>query len=110
MKVLESQDVAERVGHGRQGGVVLLVGEGGVAVGDEEHLVVQHHRVPRGGLAADLGGGAGDDQGVDAAILQDRVQVGRAGREGAEAALAHLQILRPHIQARATARGPRIRG
>ena len=43
----------------------VIVGCG--SVGDEDHLVVHHHGIAGGGLAADIGGSAGDDHGVDVA-------------------------------------------
>src|SRR6185312_17108282 len=67
-------DVGEQHAHVVEGGVVRRVGEGGVGVGHEHQLVVHLHGVARGGLAAAVGQGSGDDQGVDPARLQRLVQ------------------------------------
>src|SRR5207237_9727776 len=51
-----------------------------------------------GALAADVGLRAGDEQSVDAALLEQRAEIGRAGDERAVAVLGHFQIARRDVQ------------
>ncbi len=76
------------------------VGQGGVGVGDEHQFVVHLHGVPGGGLAAAVGQGSGDDQGVDPPGLQDLVQPAGARHEGPEAGLVDEEIALADLHAR----------
>ena len=55
-------------------------------------FVIEHHRVARGGLAAHIGCGTGDEQGVNARFLQLFVQIARALNERAVAGFGHLPV------------------
>ena len=99
-KLWPRMDVGEDHAHVVEGRVVGRVGEGGVGVGDEHQLVVHLHRVAGGGLAAAVAEGAGDDQGVDAAGLQDLVQGAGAGHKGAETGLVDEQVALADVHAR----------
>ena len=76
-----------------QGRVVLLVGIGREHVMHHDHLEVQHHGVARRALAADIGGGAADEHGVDPAPAQMGDDVRRPRQECAEALLHDLRVL-----------------
>ncbi len=74
--------------------VVFFVSVAGIRVRHEEHLVIEHHRVARGQFAADIGRSADDDQRIDAARAQYRVEVGGALDKRAEPGLAHGEVAR----------------
>src|SRR3954469_15596161 len=69
-RLVGGEHVAELLDDVLQRGEVLGVGKRGGAVGEQHHLVVEHHRVARGALAADVGLGAGDEERVDAPLGQ----------------------------------------
>jgi hypothetical protein len=77
------------------------------SIGDKEHLVVHHHRIPCRRFTADLRHGAGNDERVDPSLLQAGVQIRGAQDESAEAALEDDHILLGHVQLRPE-RVPRI--
>ncbi|RFU29008.1 hypothetical protein B7463_g7330, partial [Scytalidium lignicola] len=85
--------------HVGQAGVVHRVAARGIAVLHEQDVVAHLHRVPHRRLAAAVGGGAGDDQRVDAPGLQERVEVAGARNEGAPARLGHNQVLWLDVEA-----------
>src|ERR1700730_1161222 len=99
-QLLRRHDVGEQGRHVVEGGVVLRIGVGGIAISDKDHLVVHLHRVARRRFAAHIGGRAGDDEGVDPARLQDLVQLGRSRHEGAKPGLVDDQVCGRHLQAR----------
>ena len=70
--------------------------DGGGAVAEEEDPEVAHVGLAGGGLGADVGGDAGDDDAVDAARAQDQLQVGAV--EGAEAGLVEHDVARLDLQ------------
>jgi hypothetical protein len=77
---------------------VLLVGAGGVGVAHHDGLEIQHHGVARGGFAAHIGDGAGDQDRVVALRAQSLRQIGGALHESAETILQHHLVLRQHFQ------------
>ena len=81
----------------RQRGVVFLVGTGGETVGHHDGLEIEHHRITRGALAADMGGGAGDQDGVDIALAQMPLDVGGALDESAVALLRQASVFGPDV-------------
>ena len=62
------------------------------------NLEVEHHRVARRALAADIGRGAADEHGIDAAAAQIGHDVRRSRQERTEAPLHDLRIFRPGIE------------
>src|ERR1043165_2773029 len=84
-RFLDSEHITELLDHVLERRAVLVVGEGGGAVGEHDYLVIEHHRVARGAFAADVGFGAGDEQGVDAPLPQRLFEI--TLDEGAVAAL-----------------------
>lgn len=86
-------DVAEAAVDGVQGGVEVVVGRGGVGVGDHDGAVAEDARVSCGGLAADVGDGSGDEHGVDASVVELVVEVAAAGEERARCGLVDVQVV-----------------
>src|SRR5258706_4517248 len=91
-RVVGGHHIAELLDHVLEGREMLLVRERSGAVAQQHDLVVEHHRVARGGFAADVGLGACDEQRIDAALLQERAEVGSAGDERAVAVLRHPRV------------------
>jgi len=71
---------------------VLLVGPGRVAIGQHDDAIVEHHRITCCGFAAHVSGRACDQQCVDAAALELRIDVRRPGDEGRV-----LDLLNPEV-------------
>ena len=80
---------------------MLGIGQRAIGIADEDHVIIELHRVTRRGFAAAIGQRAGDDQRVDVARLQEVVQVARAGNEGAEALFLDAHVDRiVHLEPR----------
>ena len=77
---------------------MVLVGVGGVAVGDHDGFEVPHHGVARGRLAAHIGDGAGDQERVEPAGAQHLFDIRRTLDEGAVAVLLDDQVLRLDLE------------
>lgn len=77
---------------------MLFVGSRRGAVGDEVNGIVQHHGVARGRFAAHIGQRARDDQRIDAARPQLRIEIAGIADEGAVARLVDHQIPGLHIE------------
>ena len=54
---------------------IWVVGRCG-RVGQEHHAIITEHRIARCGVAAVFGGGPGNDDGIDAPLPQDDIEVG----------------------------------
>ncbi len=98
--LLDVHHIGEHRQHDAKRRIVLIVIEGCGAVGDEDHLVVHHHGIAGGRLAAHVGGCAGDDDRIDVTLLQDTVEFGRARNQRAEAILFHSNVARKHLESR----------
>ena len=85
-------DLGEHHHETRERRVMLFVGPAGIRVRNEEDLIVKHHGISRRRLAADIRGGADDDQRVDIARAQQRVEIGSALHERAKAVFAHDRV------------------
>ena len=68
------------------------LGDRRVRVVDHDHAVVQHHGVAGRRLTAHVGERADDDQRVDAALVEQLLQVGRTLDQGAEPVLVDHQV------------------
>ena len=69
-------DVGEHCEHDAERRVVLFIIVGRRSVRDEDHLIIHHHRIPGGRLAAYVRRRTGDDNRINAALLQNAVQWG----------------------------------
>src|SRR5262249_18547902 len=92
--------VTKRVRHCGQRPAMFRVCHCRASIGDKKHLVVHHHRIPRGSLAADLRHGAGDDERVDPSFLQAGMQIRGARHESAITSLEDDHVLFGHVQFR----------
>ncbi len=79
---------------------MLLLGHRRVGVGYHNRLEVRHHRIPRGGLAANVGYGPGDQHRIEASRAQPVRQLRRPRQKRAEAVFADDLVLRANIEIR----------
>ena len=68
--ILPGHDIPELLDESFQRRKVLFVGKRGTAVRHHHHFEVQHHGVATGGLAADIGLGASNQDRIDAIVAQ----------------------------------------
>jgi hypothetical protein len=92
--------VAETLEDGAEADIVVFLVAGGVGVAHHDDLVVEHHRVPRRGFAAEIGQHADDGDILDAALGELLRQVGLARDEGAEPAFGGVEVARRRLQHR----------
>jgi len=79
---------------------VLLIGQGGVAVGYHNDAIIEHHGIARRRFAADVGQRASDEQTFDATASQFDVDVGGAVDERAVFDFLDVQVSRQRLQLR----------
>ena len=92
-----AEDAALRLDH-READLVKLGKVRGAAVAGHDAAIAAIVGLAHGRVHADLGGDAADDQRLDAAVVQERVQVGR--EERALARLVDDRLARERVRAR----------